>query len=117
MKQGNVKEAGPVLGIEGGGTKTRWILLDPRGRRLAEGVEGPGNVLLTGHEGLRKIFRRIATRLPRAPQAIGGGFAGARGPAEMALVRAALQGRPNQGHLRGATRPGEAAPDGLRRTG
>ncbi|NBT90769.1 MAG: hypothetical protein EBT50_08085, partial [Verrucomicrobia bacterium] len=92
MNQGNVKEAGPVLGIEGGGTKTRWILLDPRGRRLAEGVEGPGNVLLTGHEGLRKIFRRIATRLPRAPQAIGGGFAGARGPAEMALVRAALQG-------------------------
>lgn len=92
MKQGNVKEAGPVLGIEGGGTKTRWILLDPRGRRLADGVEGPGNVLLAGREGLQKIFRRIAARLPSAPQAIGGGFAGARGPAEMALIRAVLQG-------------------------
>ena len=91
MKQGNVKETGPVLGIEGGGTKTRWILLDPRGGRLAHGVEGPGNVLLAGRAGLGKIFRRIATRLPQAPQAVGGGFAGARGPAEMATVRGALQ--------------------------
>jgi N-acetylmuramic acid 6-phosphate etherase len=91
VKQGNVKETGPVLGIEGGGTKTRWILLDPRGGRLAHGVEGPGNVLLAGRAGLEKIFRRIATRLPQAPQAVGGGFAGARGPAEIATVRGALQ--------------------------
>ena len=91
MKQGNVKEAGPVLGIEGGGTKTRWILLDSRGRRLADGTEGPGNVLLAGPEGLRKIFRRIAKRLPLAPAAIGAGFAGARGTAEVSVARSALQ--------------------------
>ena len=90
MKQGNVKETGPVLGIEGGGTKTRWILLDPRGRKLAHGVEGSGNVLLVGRAGLEKNFRRIAARLPESPQAIGGGFAGARGPAEVATVRAAM---------------------------
>ena len=86
-----MKETGPILGIEGGGTKTRWILLDPRGRRLADGTEGPGNVLLAGREGLRKIFRRIAGSLPQAPEAIGAGLAGARGTAEMALARGALQ--------------------------
>lgn len=91
MKQGNVKESKTVLGIEAGGTQTRWILLDARGFRLARGTEGPGNVLLAGREGLRKIFRRISARLPRVPEAIGGGFAGARGPAQMAVVREALR--------------------------
>ena len=92
MNQGNVKEVGAVLGIEAGGTQTRWVLLDRRGRRLASGTEGPGNVLLAGPEGLKKIFRRMAARLPITPEAIGGGFAGARGPAEMAVARKALKG-------------------------
>lgn len=91
MKQGNVKEAGAVLGIEAGGTKTRWVLLDARGRRLAQGTEGPGNVLLVGREGLQKLFRRIAARLPQAPGSIGAGLAGARGPTEMAMARGVLQ--------------------------
>ena len=86
-----MKENGPVLGIEGGGTKTRWILLDARGRLLARGTEGPGNVLQVGREGLRKIFIRICRRLPRGPVAIGGGFAGARGKAEFEAVRSDLQ--------------------------
>jgi len=91
VKQGNVKETGAVLGIEAGGTKTRWVLLDARGRRLAQGSEGPGNILLVGREGLRKLFRRIAARLPQAPESIGAGLAGARGPTEVATARGALQ--------------------------
>ena len=91
MKQGNVKESGPVLGIEAGGTKTRWVLLDPRGRRLAHGTEGPGNVLLVGRSGLRKIFLRLARHLPRSPLAIGAGMAGARGRLEFAIVESALR--------------------------
>jgi N-acetylmuramic acid 6-phosphate etherase len=91
VKRSNVKETGAILGVEGGGTKTRWILLDRQGRRLAAGTEGPGNVLLAGREGLRKIFRQVAGRLPQAPAAIGVGLAGARGTAEMALARGALQ--------------------------
>jgi len=91
VKQGNVKEAGAVLGIEAGGTKTRWVLVDAQGRRLAQGLEGPGNVLLVGGEGLRKLFRRIAARLPRGPESIGAGLAGARGPMEMATARGALR--------------------------
>ncbi|NDA25292.1 MAG: N-acetylmuramic acid 6-phosphate etherase [Verrucomicrobia bacterium] len=90
VKQGNVKENGPVLGIEGGGTKTRWILLDARGRPLAHGIEGPGNVLQVGRDRLRKMFQRISQNLPRVPVAIGGGFAGARGKAEFETVRSAL---------------------------
>jgi len=91
VKQGNVKEAGAVLGIEAGGTKTRWVLLDARGRRLAQGTEGPGNVLQVGGEGLRKLFRKIGTCLPQTPMSIGAGLAGARGPVEMALARGALK--------------------------
>ena len=86
-----MKEAGAVLGIEAGGTKTRWVLLDARGRRLADGTEGPGNVLLVGREGLRKLFRRIAARLPQTPESIGVGLAGARGLKEMSLARGALE--------------------------
>lgn len=91
MKQGNVKESGMILGIEAGGTKTRWVLVNKLGRTLAHGAEGPGNVLLVGGDGLRKIFRRILGRLRIRPDAIGAGLAGARGPAELAVARAALQ--------------------------
>jgi len=91
VKQGNVKESGPVLGIEAGGTKTRWILLDAKGRRLAHGVEGPGNVLLVGRTGLRNIFMRISRHLPRPPSAIGAGMAGARGRQDYSIVEAALR--------------------------
>lgn len=58
---------------------------------MAQGTEGPGNVLLAGKEGLRRIFRKIAARLPHPPEAIGGGFAGARGATEMAVARKALR--------------------------
>jgi N-acetylmuramic acid 6-phosphate etherase len=91
VKQGNVKETGAVLGIEAGGTKTRWVLLDARGRRLAQGSEGPGNILLVGRKGLQKLFQRMAARLPQAPESIGAGIAGARGPTEMAMARSALR--------------------------
>jgi len=91
VNQGNVKESGPVLGIEAGGTKTSWVLLDSRGRRLAHGMEGPGNILLVGRAGLRKIFLRVARGLPCAPVAIGAGMAGARGRPEFMAVESALR--------------------------
>ena len=91
MKQGNVKEGGAILGIEGGGTKTTWVLLGPGGKIVAQGQAGPGNVLLVGAVGLKKIFRRIRSDLPMQPAAIGGGFAGARGLPEFSLIRATLR--------------------------
>ena len=86
-----MKEEGPVLGIEAGGTKTRWILVDARGRQLARGGAGAGNVMLAGAEGLKGMLRKIAADLPAKPMAIGAGFAGARGRAEMATARRVLQ--------------------------
>jgi len=86
-----VKEEAAVLGIEGGGTKTTWVLLGADGRILAQGQEGPSHVLLVGAEGLKKIFRKIAARLPASPRAIGGGFAGARGGKEFSVIRSALR--------------------------
>lgn len=91
MKVRNAKEISPVLGMEGGGSKTSWRMVGAGGRILAEGTAGPGNVLLAGAKGLREVFRQIAQKLPVAPEAIGGGFAGARGRAELAIVREAIR--------------------------
>ena len=91
MKQGNVKEELPVLGIEGGGTKTTWVLVAAGGRILSRGQAGPGNVMLVGAEGLKKIFRQIASELAMKPSGIGAGFAGARGAAEFSMIRSALR--------------------------
>ena len=91
MKQSNAKELVPLLGIEGGGTKTSWILLGQGGRRLAGGTVGGSNLMLVGRDGLRKVVREIASKVPMAPQAIGAGFAGARGKKEMDMARGVLR--------------------------
>lgn len=82
---------GAVLGIEGGGTKTTWVLVGPDGKIVSRGETGPGNVLLVGAEGLKKNFRKVAAGLTMQPHAIGGGFAGARGAREFSLIRSALR--------------------------
>ena len=86
-----MKEEGPILGIEGGGTKTTWVLLGEGGKVVAQGHAGPGNVMLVGAEGLKKIFRQIFLALPVRPGAIGGGFAGARGATEFSIIRSAVR--------------------------
>ena len=91
MKQSNAKELVPLLGIEGGGTKTSWILLGQGGRRLAGGTVGGSNLMLVGREGLRKVVTEIAGKVPMSPQAIGAGFAGARGKKEMDMARGVLR--------------------------
>ena len=91
MKQGNAKEMVPILGIEGGGTKTSWILVGLGGRRLAGGVCGGSNLLLVGKDGLRRVLREVARRVPIAPRAIGAGFAGARGKPELGMARGVIR--------------------------
>ena len=86
-----MKEEAPVLGMEGGGTKTTWVLLGEDGRVMAQGQAGPGNVMLVGAKGLKKIFRQISLALPMPPGTIGGGFAGARGATEVSLIRSAVR--------------------------
>lgn len=91
MKQSNAKEEGPILGIEGGGTKTSWILLGAGGRRIAGGVVGGSNLLLVGREGFRKVVREIAVKVPGKPRVIGAGLAGARGKKEIEMARGVLR--------------------------
>lgn len=48
-----------ILGIEGGATKTRWILCEQAGESLitvSEGVLGPGSLRLLSVEGLRHLL-------------------------------------------------------------
>ena len=65
-----------ILGIEGGGTKTTWCLVDENENFLAQGKAGPGNVSLMSDEKLKKLFEGIAKVLPYAPSCVGAGMAG-----------------------------------------
>jgi N-acetylmuramic acid 6-phosphate etherase len=47
--------------------------------------------MLVGREGLRKVVTEIAGKVPMPPQAIGAGFAGARGKKEMDMARGVLR--------------------------
>ena len=74
-----------ALGLDAGGTTTRWMLLDDTSECLAEGSAGglSGLMLHSAHgvERLNATFaeiaREVATRLPRdVPLVIAGGFTG-----------------------------------------
>ena len=58
-----------VLGVEGGGTKTAWVLLEPAGpdlRVLDEGKLPPSNFRLTTPERLRAILHELPKDVNRA---------------------------------------------------
>jgi N-acetylglucosamine kinase-like BadF-type ATPase len=46
------------LGVDGGGTKTRFLLVDEAGRVLASHLEGPAYYLEIGLDGLREMLTR-----------------------------------------------------------
>ncbi len=48
-----------ILGIEGGGTKTDWVLLDESGRVLQEGQLPATNLVVTTDEQLAHIFSQL----------------------------------------------------------
>jgi N-acetylmuramic acid 6-phosphate etherase len=75
-----------ILGIEGGGTKTTWALLNRDGEVLSEGEAGPGNTLLLDDTALEKLFVAIRNGAGAQVEAIGGAFAGCQLAAEKARV-------------------------------
>jgi N-acetylmuramic acid 6-phosphate etherase len=85
------KPATSILGIEGGGTKTTWALLDPKARILAQGEAGPGNTLLLSDAALSRLFAAIRQKTGAGIAAIGGAFAGCQQPAEQARVEKILR--------------------------
>ena len=58
-----------ILGVEGGGTKTAWVLVERQGSDLLvleQGKLPPSNLRLTSPERLREIFRQFPSPIDRA---------------------------------------------------
>lgn len=59
------ESAGHVLGIEGGGTKTEWVLLSRAGVVLGSGSLPAANLRLAGDQALERIFEALPRSAPR----------------------------------------------------
>lgn len=79
-----------TLGVEGGGTRTTWVLIDAAGKELRQGETGPGNVLLLTDAALEKLLGGIRAQAGAAIEAIGATFAGCQRPQEKARVQRVL---------------------------
>jgi N-acetylglucosamine kinase-like BadF-type ATPase len=78
------------LGIDGGGSKTAFLLEDQAGRRLARIETGPSNWLSAGPEVSRQSLAAGISQLPATPDVVCGGFAGAGRPEGRNFYGAAL---------------------------
>jgi N-acetylglucosamine kinase-like BadF-type ATPase len=68
------------LGIDGGGSKTTFLLENDEGRELARFETGPSNWLSSGPVTARESLSNGIRRLPSSPDIVCGGFAGAGRP-------------------------------------
>lgn len=80
-----------ILGIEGGGTKTTWVLLTKDGQMLGRGEAGPGNTLLLSDKALESLFGGIRRNAGTQVDAIGGAFAGCQLAIEKKRVEKVLR--------------------------
>ena len=65
------------LGIDGGGSKTAFLLEDDNGRELARFETGPSNWVSSGPGKTLESLTEGVTKLPSSPDVVCGGFAGA----------------------------------------
>jgi glucosamine kinase len=65
------------LGIDGGGSKTAFLLETDGGEEIARFETGPSNWLSSGSSTARESLTNGITRLPSVPDVVCGGFAGA----------------------------------------
>jgi N-acetylglucosamine kinase-like BadF-type ATPase len=87
-----------VLGLDGGGTKTECVLMDPAGNVIARSFSGPSNPYRVGVESATHEIAKAAdvclqeARLGRNEvAAIGAGLAGTGNPELLEAMRAALE--------------------------
>lgn len=78
------------LGIDGGGSKTAFLLENDEGHELARFETGPSNWLSSGPGTARESLAQGIARLPSAPQVVCGGFAGAGRPEGIEFYRGCL---------------------------
>ena len=65
------------LGIDGGGSKTRFLLIDNQDQELARAEAGPSNWGSVGPVVAKESLTSAIRRLPTKPDIVCGGFAGA----------------------------------------
>jgi N-acetylglucosamine kinase-like BadF-type ATPase len=79
------------LGIDGGGSKTTFLLEDSKGQELARAETGPSNWLSASSDEVRDSLADGIAMLPSVPDVACGGFAGAGRPAGIAFYRGCLE--------------------------
>ena len=72
-----------ILGIEGGGTKTEWVLLDENGATLGQGALPASNLRLISDDALGQLF----SVLPREATQVGAFLAGCATEEDRARLR------------------------------
>ena len=78
------------LGIDGGGSKTAFLLEDDSGRQLARVETGPSNWLSAGIDAARKSIADGLRQLPATPDVVCAGFAGAGRPEGVGFYESTL---------------------------
>jgi N-acetylmuramic acid 6-phosphate etherase len=79
------------LGIDGGATNSRAVLVDADGQVVHRDQAGPCNIRIIGASGLLANWQELARRLPHAPDALGAFLAGCDGEEEQRKIVATAQ--------------------------
>ncbi len=79
------------LGIDGGGTKTVFLVADDQLHELDRFETGPSNWFSSGEDASRKAINEGVSRLQHRPDAVCAGFAGAGRPESLAFYTSTLQ--------------------------
>ena len=66
-----------ILGIDGGGSTTTFLLVDENDREVAREQTGPSNYVSVGREASARAIQDGIRSLPHQPDVVCGGFAGA----------------------------------------
>ena len=82
---------GSRLGIDGGGSRTRFLQVDSDDRVLARVETGPSNWLSVGRDIARDSLAQGIAQLPGFPDVVCGGFAGAGRPENARFFSDTLQ--------------------------
>ncbi len=79
------------LGIDGGGSKTAFLLVDDYYNEICHLQSGPSNYLSVGGEAAKEAITQGVSRLTERPNIVCGGFAGAGRPDSVTFYKELLQ--------------------------
>ena len=79
------------LGIDGGGSKTAFLLVDEYYNEICHIQTGPSNHLSVGNDAAREAIAHGISQLTEKPNIVCAGFAGAGRPESVAFYREVLQ--------------------------